>query len=247
VPTARVAGASDVAQILTNLALNALAWTPSGGEVAIEVEVTDATVTVSVQDAGPGVEPERAARIFEGDSTRPGGVGIGLRHARAVARAAGGEVELERTTKKGARFRFVWPRADATVATPLSNPRVPILAGRRVLVVEDDADVATLLETALGARGAKVTIARSATELAGAMKEAHDAALIDLSPIAHDVEGAIATLRSASPDVRLVFISGTAVGLPEALSGEDVSWVRKPFEVGEIVAALTAERGSKGA
>jgi hypothetical protein len=72
--------------------------------------------------------------------------------------------------------------------------------------------------------------------------ERHDAALVDLSPIADNVRGAVEALRRGSPGVALVFISGSAVGLPEGLEGEDIRWVRKPFEVAEIVTALTETR-----
>jgi DNA-binding response OmpR family regulator len=118
-----------------------------------------------------------------------------------------------------------------------------------VLVVEDDADVAALLQSALGARGAEVVVARTAAELFAHANGAHDAALVDLSPIANDVHGAVAALRKGSPDVALVFISGSAVGLPEGVELTRARWVRKPFEVGEIVAALAetrAERRSQG-
>jgi hypothetical protein len=83
-----------------------------------------------------------------------------------------------------------------------------------------------------------VVVARTAAELIQRAREEHDAALVDLSPIANDVRGAIDALRRGSPDVALVFISGSAVGLPEGLEAEPIQWVRKPFEVGEIVAAL---------
>jgi two-component system OmpR family response regulator len=114
---------------------------------------------------------------------------------------------------------------------------VPVLAGKRVLVVEDDADVVSLLETALGARGADVTVARNAQELARVVAESpHDAALVDLSPIERDVSGALRLLRGRSPHAPVVLITGSVAGLPEALAHE--RWVRKPFEVGEVVSAL---------
>ena len=111
-----------------------------------------------------------------------------------------------------------------------------------VLVVEDDVDVAALLESALGARGAEVVVARTAAELMEHAGEVHDAALVDLSPIADDVGGAVALLRRASPDLAIVFISGSSARLPDEIDEEDVRWVRKPFELGEIVAALTEPR-----
>ncbi len=246
---ARVAGAADLSRILTNLFLNALAWTPAGGRVSIEIE-TDADpeyACVTVSDEGPGVEPKSAPRLFDGTkSTRKGGAGVGLKHARSLARAAGGDLELVLGGgSRGARFRLRWPRLQpsSVAPAPTSSPSAAVLAGSRVLVVEDDHDVATLLESALQARGARVVVVRSADELARAAELEHDVALVDLSPIARDVRGAIEALRAGSPGLRLVFISGSAVGLPEGFEGE-ARWVRKPFEVAEVVAALV-DQGSR--
>jgi CheY-like chemotaxis protein len=250
-PGVRVPFVGDASQILTNVLLNALAWAPRGSQVNIEIQADASVAMVYVQDEGPGVPAAQVPRIFDGASNREGGAGVGLRHARAVARAAGGELELvvlvAEPIRRGARFRLRWPRVEATLPrAPLSAPRPAVLAGTRVLVVEDDVDVAALLESALGARGAKVVVARTAEELAVRALETHDAALVDLSPIAHDVRGAVEALRKGSPDVALVFISGSAVGLPEGLEGEEgqIRWVRKPFEVAEIVAALTETRAA---
>ena len=252
-PGVRVPLPGDASQILTNVLLNALAWAPKGSQVNIEIQADSATAMVFVQDEGPGVPAAQVPRIFDGASNREGGAGVGLRHARAVARAAGGELELvalvTEPVRRGARFRLRWPRVEATLPrAPVSAPRPAVLAGTRVLVVEDDADVAALLESALGARGARVVVARTAEELLLRAKDTHDAALVDLSPIAHDVKGAVEALRKGSPNVALVFISGSAVGLPEGLDSEegDIRWVRKPFEIGEIVSALTETRAGKG-
>jgi len=108
--------------------------------------------------------------------------------------------------------------------------------------VEDDVDVATLLESALGARGAHVVVARTAQQLVELAGDDHDAALVDLSPIAGNVRGAMDALRKGSPNAVLVFISGSATGMPPGLDTERIRWVRKPFEVSEIVAALLGTR-----
>ena len=244
-PGVRLPGAADVSQVLTNVLLNAIAWTPSGGRVVIEPEVDAAVATIIIQDQGPGVAVARAQHIFEGGrSDREGGAGVGLQHARAVARAAGGELDLvPQPPGRGARFRLRWPCSEPSFArAPLSSPGPAVLAGTRILIVEDDIDVAALLEGALGARGALVVVARTAGELAERARDEHDAALIDLSPIAQDVTGAVAALRSGSPHVSLVFISGSAIGLPEGMDGERIRWIRKPFEVGEVVAAVIESR-----
>jgi CheY-like chemotaxis protein len=241
-PGVRVPLAGDFAQVLTNVLLNAIAWAPSGTRVTVEVTADVSGTWIAVQDEGPGVTSSQIGRLFEGVSTRQGGAGVGLKHARAIARAAGGDLELMTgTAGPGARFRLRWPPAELPPA-PLSAARAAVLAGTRVLVVEDDVDVATLLESALGARGAHVVVARTAAELAERALEEHDAALVDLSPIADDVRGAVKALRRGSPDAVLVFISGSAVGLPHELEGETIRWVRKPFEVAEIVAAIVDTR-----
>ncbi len=243
--TARVAGAANVSHILTNLMLNALAHAPRGSDVTVDASIANGRFVVDVSDSGPGVDPSRADAIFEGDTRRPGGAGVGLRHARSVARAAGGDLALAVAVARGdgvdggARFRLTWPRVGGSIPPPPLSTRPRLLAGTRVLILEDDADVATLLETALGARGAQVTVATTAAELALAAVDRHDAALIDLSPIADDVQGAIDRVRAGSPDAALVLISGSAVGIPDALAQGRVRWVRKPFEVAEVVAALT--------
>jgi ActR/RegA family two-component response regulator len=238
-----VARADDVRQIVTNLVLNALAFSPRGGRVRVGLDESGTSASVIVEDDGPGIPLERRAALFDGASSRDGGAGIGLRHARSLSRAAGGDLELV-GSPAGARFRLTWPRARSRSMLPPASRSVAVLEGTRVLLVEDDEHVTLLLGTALGARGAVVTIARDRAELMRALSAGqHDAALIDLSPIASDVRGAVTALRESSPRAALVFISGSSVGLPEALVGEGVLWVRKPFEVGEIVAAVLQARG----
>jgi CheY-like chemotaxis protein len=236
----RVRNGTDLRQILTNLVLNGLAHAPKGSELRLELSVGPSNLTLDVQDEGPGVTLERREGIFSGDSQRDGGVGIGLRHARALARAASGDLQLA-FSERGARFRILWPRLASPSMPPSSASAEPVLLGRRVLVVEDDGHVALLLETALGARGAVVRVARNANEFEVlAASGEHDIALIDLSPLASDLHGALTRLRERSPKVTLVFISGSAAGLPDEALLNDARWVQKPFEVGEVVAAVVA-------
>ena len=236
--------AADASQVLTNILMNALAWAPADSQVTIELDANARGVEVTVRDEGPGVAPGQKDRIFDGATSREGGAGVGLKHARAVARAAGGDLDLvSDPTAHGACFRVRWPKSDPVLAgAPVSTPRTAVLSGTRVLVVEDDVGVAMLLESALGARGAEVIVARTASELAERSVDRHDAALIDLSPIAHDVSGAIERLRRGSPEVAIVFISGSSARLPDEVEEEGVRWIRKPFEIDEIVAALTETR-----
>lgn len=239
--SAEVAGALDLANVIKNVVLNALAFAPRGTEVTVELNADDQRVSVVVADEGAGVPEARREEIFLGASLRPGGTGVGLRHSREVARAAGGDLELL-PAGKGATFRVSWPRVDAVLprATPRSPSRARELVGLRVLLVEDDMAVRQLLETALEARGAEVTVASTATEFDRAVeRSSYEAALLDLSPIAADAAAAIAGLRKSSPGIDLVLISGSADKLPDAIAADTLKLVRKPFEVAEVLAALT--------
>lgn len=230
----------DLRHVVTNLILNAIAHAPVQTQVTISVGrgPTGEEVVIDVEDEGPGVPEDRRATLFDGVSTRAGGAGVGLRHARALARAHGGEVELV-PTPSGAFFRVSWPRMRSVESVRAPPVQGTSLAGKRVLVLEDDPAVTMLLETALGARGATVTLARTHAELTKAVAAGtHDAALIDLSPIAHDIEGSMKMLLGGSPGIDVVFITGSADKLPDPIASEDARWVRKPFEVSEIVAAL---------
>lgn len=236
---ARVAGAFDLSQVLTNLVLNALAYAPAGSAVEITVTVEQEHANVMVADGGPGVAADRRDGIFQGDSMRPHGTGVGLRHARALARACGGDVELVTHEGKGARFFVSWPRIDAVPRPPVSASRVNDLSGVRVLVVEDDLAVTQLLETALEARGAVVAVATTAAELTSALAFGpYDAALVDLSPIAADPQHALAAVRKTSPNIAIILVTGNADTLPEAIRADAIELVRKPFEVREVLGAL---------
>ncbi|WP_394839347.1 ATP-binding protein [Pendulispora rubella] len=243
---ARITGASELAQIVTNLLLNAMAHSPSGGTVRVRSFVAPRGLQIDVEDDGPGISEERVLTLFDGVSTRTGGAGVGLRHARALARANGGELLLAKKSPadpaRGACFRIFWPQDGHLAAVPPSTARPRTLEGVRILVLEDDDDVCTLLEASLGARGAQVTVARNASDLARAIdRREHDAALLDLSPISRDVEGALAAFRARSPHASVVFITGSVDRLPEHLAGQ-IHCVRKPFEVSEVVEALSRRK-----
>jgi CheY-like chemotaxis protein len=259
----RIPRAASVLQILTNLLLNAAALSPRGSLVRLEAApaASGDRVIFSVTDAGPGVPPERRGSIFHaGVSTRAGGAGIGLRHAAALARSLDGELTLA-DTPTGARFELSWPLLSPSgrpPAPPIEAPqpetlrapgdhalrRAMPLAGARILLVEDDEAVVDLLDTALTARGADVVSVRNRRDLEAALATGRfDAALFDISPIEDDVRGALARARGQSDGLRVVMISGTAVALPSLPEGWVAAWVRKPFEVGEILQAIRPAKG----
>lgn len=240
---AQLMGGSIILQVLTNLLLNAIAVSPPHGMVFLDV-TGDAVghVVFGVTDEGPGVPVERRANLLDaGVSTRAGGAGIGLRYAAGLARELGGSLHLVRA-EPGARFELRWPRRTTLIpASPRSNSRLGAgLSGKRILVVEDDDAVYDLLDATLGNRGAELTRARTRSEL-DAIVATHrfDVVLCDLSPIRDDVVGALGSIREASVHNRIIVISGSSnviVGLPEDWN---INYIRKPFEIHEIVSEIT--------
>jgi signal transduction histidine kinase len=107
-----------VTQILVNVLSNAIKFTPSGGRIAAECEAEDDTVLLSVTDTGIGIPSNKHEAIFEpfvqlkeGLTDRGTGVGLGLAISRHLARAMNGDLTVESSEGKGARFTLSLPRA----------------------------------------------------------------------------------------------------------------------------------------
>ncbi|HNZ22290.1 MAG TPA: hybrid sensor histidine kinase/response regulator [Polyangiaceae bacterium] len=234
-----VTAPSSALQVLTNLLLNAIAFSPDGARVSLTVACLDTdTLRFVVTDEGPGIPPDRAGRVFDGlVSTRQGGTGIGLRHAHQLSRENGGRLSLLHPGP-GAVFELCWPSA-AAAQPRRRTPSVAGLEGMRVLVLEDDTAVSMLLETALGARGAVVDAAYDQEGMQVLLADnTYDAALVDLSPLEPDVARALGRIQERCHSSKLILITGSACRPEQAILDHAAAWVRKPFEIGDIVAAL---------
>lgn len=99
-----------VVQILVNLIDNAVRYSPAEGTVRLSCQADRELAVVIVADQGKGIAPADQQRIFEKfervDHDEPGGSGIGLYIARLLARAMGGDIEVESSPEKGAQFIF---------------------------------------------------------------------------------------------------------------------------------------------
>jgi CheY-like chemotaxis protein len=99
--------------------------------------------------------------------------------------------------------------------------------------------VVDLLEAALEAQGAAIEVVRDAGALAQALTgPAFDVVLLDLSPLGAHVATALAALRRHSATARIVVISGSTANATD-LPAVD-AWVRKPFEVADVLRALAS-------
>jgi len=100
-------------QALLNLVLNGAEAMKEGGELLLEVRKVGESVTLAVQDQGPGMQKEVAERLFEPFlSRRPGGTGLGLALVRRTVESHGGSVRVLSKPGRGTRVELRLPRAN---------------------------------------------------------------------------------------------------------------------------------------
>ena len=114
---AAVRGDGDaLRRMAQNLIENALAYTPSGGEVHVSVSVSKGKCRLCVADTGVGIAPEDLPHVFDrffrGDKSRAntGGSGLGLSIVQSIVQAHGGQVEAESEPGHGSRFVVTLPK-----------------------------------------------------------------------------------------------------------------------------------------
>jgi two-component system OmpR family sensor kinase len=103
---------------LANILDNAVKFSPAGGRVRIAATAVEDEAVIAVSDAGPGVSPDEAARLFQpfyrgkaSRSTGAPGVGLGLAISRVLVQRQGGRISLDAPDDRGATFKVHLPRA----------------------------------------------------------------------------------------------------------------------------------------
>ena len=238
-------------RMLANLIDNAIKFTRSGS-VEIAATIDDNQVDVSVRDSGPGIAPEHHRLIFEDlvrlparDGEAPQGHGLGLGIVRRAAAMLGLQIRLDSAPDQGATFRWRMPLAKAE-PLPAATSRTAGLAGRRVLVLDDDSMVRGAYANALAHIGAQ---ALPAATLAEALPQAllADAAVVDWR-LAEDGDGfdAIEQLRHRHPDLPVVMVTAdTGPDIADAARDHGVPLLRKPVDIQMLEDALSAALSRK--
>ncbi len=151
-------------QVLTNLVGNALKFTEAG-EVVVEVVLDEpGRMRFSVKDTGIGMSEAVRKRLFapfvqaDGSTTRRfGGTGLGLAICRNLVELMRGRIDFASVEGEGSLFWFTLPLEPATSIPPVPHPGA--LAGRRALIVDDNATNREILECHLSASGMRATCA----------------------------------------------------------------------------------------
>jgi PAS domain S-box-containing protein len=166
-------------QVVWNLATNAVKFSSRGGGVRVSLERAGDAALLRVRDDGIGISAEFLPHVFDrflqasaGTTRTHGGLGLGLTIVRHIVEAHGGSVTAEsQGLERGACFSVLLPCASEAALPERDGARAAAeadqraaLAGRTVLVVDDEADVREVLRVALEQHGARVVTAGSAAE-----------------------------------------------------------------------------------
>jgi signal transduction histidine kinase/CheY-like chemotaxis protein len=215
--------ATRLSQIVGNLLQNAAKFSREGGVVELELVAGDTWVEIHVRDDGAGIDPEILDKLFEpfvqAERTlarSQGGLGLGLALVKGLAELHGGTVRASSGgLGRGAEFVVRLPASTAGTQAPEAARRAPAATARavRVLVVEDNHDVAESLAQVVELLGHDVEIARDGpVALAKARANPPDIVLCDIGlPGMSGFD--VARAFRADPDLckaRLVAVTGYA-------------------------------------
>ena len=256
-------------QVVWNLLANAIKFTPNRGRIDLRLERAGSHARLTVRDTGRGISPELLPHIFDrfrqDERTRQhGGLGLGLAIVRHIVKLHEGNVWAESDGEgRGATLVVELPLPIEDVS-PAAKPaivyrrlesassRLINLAGRRILVVDDEADARDLLAQILGQAGADVIVAGSADEALETLRRWRPDVLVsDIGMPGDDGYGLIRKVRALGAgeggQVRALALTAYARSEDRALALEagfhtHIAKPVDPLELTALIAGLAPER-----
>jgi PAS domain S-box-containing protein len=257
------ADATQIHQVLMNLAVNARDAMPQGGELMLRAEniTLDENyarmhleakpgrfVMITVADTGMGMPPEVISRIFEPFFTTKEvgkGTGLGLSTALTIIRSHGGFVNVYSEPNSGTQFTVYLPAATAgeTAATELARPDFPTGHDELILVVDDEDAIRQITKATLETFNYRVLTAADGTEAIALYAQHRDevaCVITDMMMPFMDGPATIRALQKLNPRVRIIAASGLAA--QEKASEATALGVRlflaKPYTAEKLLNAL---------
>jgi PAS domain S-box-containing protein len=260
-----LADADQLNQVLINLLVNAQhALEDVSGDrrltLSTSYDAVQDDVVLQVSDNGRGIPEALQKRIFEPFFTTKdvgSGTGIGLAFCHRIVERHGGTISVDSTDGRGATFSVRLPvRCVHGCASEMEATIAHCRSGLKVLVIDDEPDVAELISEILRSDGNDVTMCLSAVEALQRLDEIEfDAVFSDLKMPELDGPGLLEKLRETAPAVagRLAFVTGDTMSprAGEFLRSSGRPYVEKPIRpqelrdlLDEIVATSLEQKGS---
>jgi PAS domain S-box-containing protein len=251
-------------QILTNLLNNASKFTPAGGVIELRTEAHDKHIDLVVQDNGIGMTPELQLRVFDlfaqaerTPDRSQGGLGLGLALVKTLVNLHGGEVSCaSEGLDKGSVFVVTLPRITDSCGesgSPQTDQTLVKSAHKlRILLVDDNVDVAQMLAMLLEEIGYEVLVEfGSIKALARARSQAPDVCILDIGLPEMNGHELARRLRAAPETANAILIAVTGYGQEkdrtDALdSGFNHHFV-KPVDMEKLIALLNEITAAKKA
>jgi CheY-like chemotaxis protein len=201
-------------------------------------------VTVSVIDSGRGIEPEALSHVFEPFfTTKPvgKGTGLGLSQVYGFARQSGGDVRVESAPGEGANFTLYLPWTEAADTSPEATAApAAARAPKRVLLVEDHAEVGSFAQGLLEDLGHQAVLAKNGEDALAILVKDHGSFDLVFSDVVMPGMSGVELaqhIRKLYPALRVVLTSGySQILVEEGRHGFEL--VQKPYSIDKLTAVL---------
>ncbi len=235
------ADAGQIQQVFINVLNNAqeaVLAAPGSPEILVRTDSTNSTVSVHIEDSGPGINKDDLKRVFDPFfTTKPlgKGTGLGLSISYGIVQEHGGDITIDNLPERGVRVTIKLP-ADESRALPSKEKESRARAGdRRFLVVDDEPEIASILQSALSRDGSLVDATSNMTDAYNlALKHRYDFVVTDMKMPGGsgiDLYRKLCTIDS-SYQRRVVFLTGDASpSTIEFFEREGLAYFSKPFDV----------------
>jgi len=240
-------------QVVANLVVNAVKYTPEGGTIRVSVGREGNSAVLRVADDGIGLAPELAGRVFDlfvqGERElhrSQGGLGIGLTLVRSLAQMHGGDASVSSEgAGRGSEFSVRIPAIEAPAGAQSSAPREDAERARHVLIVEDNIDACETLRLLLETHGHRVDTANDGvTGLERALTLQPEVVLLDVGLPKMDGYEVARRIRAARGIRRPLLVAITGYGGAEdrgrALEAGFDAHLTKPVEYPTLAALISA-------
>jgi signal transduction histidine kinase/ActR/RegA family two-component response regulator len=248
-----------IEQVLTNLLVNAVKYTPVSGTITVSIRPESDDAVLSVRDTGIGIVPTMLPRVFDlfVQSDRAldhaqGGLGIGLTLVKRMVELHGGSVSVTSAgAGQGTTFTVRLPRVAPPASPASGRPAVKVQAGsRRVLIVEDNDDARDMLRSMLSLWGHEVEGACDADGAISYVKEWRpDMALVDIGLPRRDGYQLAREIRNSIEGREVFLVAVTGYGQPEdhgrAMDAGFDAHLVKPVDPDRLAALIASARQRK--